>query len=94
MDYEQIPFRCQFFHGYGHFFCNCKKKSEEELEKEKADQWTQVQKVGTSNQDPRKKGKDGKSMKGVNVVGKNLPNPRAVENPNASSNHFVVLSTP
>ena len=30
-------------------------------------------------------------MKGVICVGKNLPNPQAVEN--TSSNHFVVLST-
>ena len=30
-------------------------------------------------------------MKGVIVVGKNLPNPQAVEN--VSSNHFVTLST-
>ena len=33
-------------------------------------------------------------MKGFTVVGKNLPKPQAIENPNASSNHFVVLSSP
>ena len=92
LDYEKIPFKCLFCHGYGHFARNCKKKSEEELEKEKDDQWTQAQKVGTSNQDPGMKGKDGKTMKGVIAAGKNLPNPHVVEN--ASSNHFVVLSTP
>ena len=58
-------------HGYGHFSWNCKKKSEEEIEKEKDDQWTQVQKAGTSNQGPRKKGKEGKIVKGGTDVGKN-----------------------
>ena len=33
-------------------------------------------------------------MKGVTVVGKNLPKPWAVENPNSYSNYFVVLSSP
>ena len=75
LDYEQVPFKCRFCHGYGHFARNYKKKSEKELQKEKDDQWTQDKKEGTSNQDPRKKSKDGKTMKGVIVVGKNLPNP-------------------
>ena len=29
LDYEQIPFKCHHFHGYGHFAQNCKKKTEE-----------------------------------------------------------------
>ena len=33
-------------------------------------------------------------MKGFIVVGKNLRKPQVVEKPNASSNHFVVLSSP
>ena len=32
-------------------------------------------------------------MKVVTAVGKNLPKPRAVENPNGSFNHFFVLSS-
>ena len=32
LDYEQIPFKCRFCHGYGHFARNCEKKSEEEIE--------------------------------------------------------------
>ena len=44
LDYEQLPFKCCHCHGYGHFARNCKKKSEEELENEKANQLTQVQK--------------------------------------------------
>ena len=27
LDYEQIPFKCHFCHGYGHFAQNCKKKN-------------------------------------------------------------------
>ena len=26
LDYEQIPFKCRFCHGYGHFSQNLKKK--------------------------------------------------------------------
>ena len=33
LDYEQLPFNCRYCHGYGHFARNCKKKSEEDLEK-------------------------------------------------------------
>ena len=54
-DYEKIPFKCRLCYGYGHFSRNCKKKSEEEIENEKADQWAQVQKVRTPNHGPRKK---------------------------------------
>ena len=32
-------------------------------------------------------------MRGVIVIGKNILNPQAIEKPNASSNHFVFLST-
>ena len=42
LDYKQIPFKCRLCHGYGHFARNCKKKSKEDLEREKVDQWTQV----------------------------------------------------
>ena len=37
-----------------------RKKSEEEFNKENIDQWTQVQKAGTSKQDNKMKGKRGK----------------------------------
>ena len=42
LDYEQILFKCRICYGYGHFSRNCKKKSEEDIEREKDDQWTQV----------------------------------------------------
>ena len=40
LDYEQLPFKCRNFHGYGHFARSCKKKAEEEDAKEKGEQWT------------------------------------------------------
>ena len=57
LDYEQLPFKCRYCHGYGHFSRNCKKKLDDDLEKEKVDQWTQIQKAGLSNQVNRKNGK-------------------------------------
>ena len=33
LDYEQLPFKCIFCHGYGHFARSCKKKIEEEVVK-------------------------------------------------------------
>ena len=61
LDYEQIPFKCRFCHGYGHFARNCKKKAENEK-----NQWIQIQKSGPPNQ---KNGKDGKVKNGVQVDG-------------------------
>ena len=46
------------------------KKSEEDLQKEKVDQWAHVRKSGISNQDKRKKGKEGKTQNGVTTDGK------------------------
>jgi hypothetical protein len=40
LDYEQLPFKCRYFHGYGHFARHCKKKVEEEGEISKGEQWT------------------------------------------------------
>ena len=48
LDYEKIPFKCRFCHGYGHFPRNCKKKSEDEIEHVKDAQWTQIHKAGNS----------------------------------------------
>ena len=92
LDYEQIPFKCRFCHGYGHFAQNCKKKIEDDLEKEKA-QWTQIQKSSLPNQVNRKNDKEGKTKNGALADGKILPNAQSVENPNISSNQFVVLSS-
>ena len=65
LDYEQIPFKCHFCHGYGHFAQNCKKKAENEQENEK-NQWIQIHKSGLPNQ---KNGKDGKVKNEVQVDG-------------------------
>lgn len=43
LDYEQLPFKCRHCHGYGHFAKNCKKKAEEQAEKQNGEQWTLVQ---------------------------------------------------
>ena len=32
LDYEQLPFKCRYFHGYGHFARHYKTKAEEEVE--------------------------------------------------------------
>ena len=37
LDYEQIPFKCRFYHGYGNFSQNCKKQLEEDPVKENVD---------------------------------------------------------
>jgi hypothetical protein len=44
LDYEQLPFKCRYFHGYRHFSRHFKKKEEEEVDISKGDQWTQVHK--------------------------------------------------
>ena len=87
LDYEQIPFKCRLCHGYGHFSCNCKKKSKDEMEQVKDAQWTQVQKARTS-QGPRKKGKE-KSGSGVSIIGE-IPS-QAMETSNGHSNQYDVL---
>ena len=69
-----------------------RKKSEEELEKEKAYQWTQVQKVGTSKHDNRMKGKGINVGNGAIPIEKKYFKPQVVEKATASSNPFVVLS--
>jgi hypothetical protein len=42
LDYEKISFKCNYFHNYGHFSRNCKKKVEEEAGKMKGEQWMKV----------------------------------------------------
>ena len=37
LDSEQLPFKCRHCHGYGHFARSCKKKTEEEADKEKGE---------------------------------------------------------
>jgi hypothetical protein len=42
LNYEQLPFKCRYCHGYGHFARHYKNKAEEEVENLKGNQWTQV----------------------------------------------------
>ena len=51
LDYEQFAFKCRFFHGYGNFSRTCKKKIEEDVDKEKGDQWTKVQKANSASKE-------------------------------------------
>jgi hypothetical protein len=44
LDYEQLPFKCRHCHGHGHFAKHCKKKAEEQVDKQNGEQWTLVQK--------------------------------------------------
>ena len=55
--YEQLPFKCRYFHEHRHFARYCKKKAEEEAEKNK-DQWIQAQKSSPTRTNSRKKGKE------------------------------------
>lgn len=65
LDYDQLPFKCRHYHGYGNFARHCKKKSEDGAEDAKGDQWTQVQKPGTVKQSNRNKGKSKFTGSGV-----------------------------
>jgi hypothetical protein len=44
LDYEQLPFKCRHCHGHGHFAKHCKKKVEEQVDKNNGESWTLVQK--------------------------------------------------
>ena len=94
LDYKQVPFKCRHCHGYGYFARNCKKKSEEEFDKEKVDQWTQVQKAGTSKLELRMKGKVGKLRNGIISVEKRISKPQRMGNVSSTSNPFMILRHP
>ena len=59
LDYEKLPFKCIFCHGYGHFSKSFKKKVEEEVVKEKGAQLTQVQKTSSTKQGNKANGQRG-----------------------------------
>lgn len=94
LDYERLPFKFRHCHGYGHFARNCKKKIEEETEKDKGDQWIQAQKPGTSKQINRAKRKGGNPENGGPSVGKSLPEDQDATNATISTNPFVALNPP
>ena len=54
LDYEQLSFKCRHCHGYGHFAKHCKKKAEEQPEKQIGDQWTLVQRTTQAKKDTGK----------------------------------------
>ena len=92
LDYEQLPFKCRHCHGYGHFAKHCKKKSEDGAEKEKGDQWTQIQKSGTTKQSNRNKGKALSTGRGAppeaQAEGSSVPSRADIP-----TNPFEILST-
>jgi hypothetical protein len=95
LDYEQLPFKCKYCHGYGHFTRHCKKKVEEEVEILKGDQWTQVQKATLSKYNNRSKWKGTSKVSGTPSVGNALGEGNsALPIPEASKNPFEILSNP
>ena len=69
LDYEQLPFKCRFCHGYGHFSRSCRKKVEEETIKEKGDQRTHVKKTNSTKQGSKAKVHRGEMGTGNNPFG-------------------------
>ena len=89
LDYEKLPFKCRFCHGYGHFARYCKKK-EEEVVKEKGDQWTQVKRSSSAKQGKKAKGKKGELGTSSNPSGQKENG--AVTKAPMTQNIFEVLS--
>jgi hypothetical protein len=95
LDYEQLPFKCRYCHGYRHFARHCKKKVEEEVENSKGDQWTQVQKAAPPKKNNRSKGKGAPMGTGAPTSGKVLgEGSSAPSRPEASKNPFEILNNP
>jgi len=95
LDYEQLPFKCRYCHGYSHFVRHCKKKAEEEVEILKGDQWTQVQKEALSKHNNRSKGKGMSKGSGAPYVGNALwEGSSTLPIPEASKNPFEILNNP
>jgi hypothetical protein len=101
LDYEHLPFKCRYCHGYGHFARHCKKKVDEEAKNLKGNQWTQVQKATPSKLNSRSKRKG--SSKGPNSptarnsLGEGssaLPNSESSKNPYEILNNSPEISEP
>ena len=41
VDYEQLPFKCKYYHEYGHFAKNCPKVTQEHPKNKASEQWQQ-----------------------------------------------------
>ena len=94
LDYEQLPFKCRHCHGYGHFARTCKKKAEEEADKEKGEQWIQVQKTSIAKQGNKSKGARGEMGSSSNTTRYKKNEIGTTMKEITSQNHFEVLSNP
>jgi hypothetical protein len=95
LEYEQLSFKCQHFHNYGHFAKRCKKKAAEEVENSKGEQWTPIQKSTLAKQNIKTKGKGVLPGSGatpsVQIQGKGSSTPPRVDPDN---NPFEILNIP
>ena len=101
LDYKQLPFKCRYFDGYGHFVRHCKKKKEEEGEISKGEQWTKVQKASQPKNNNRSKGKGESKGPGASIPGKAPgeessapPISEAPNNPFEILNNLLEISNP
>ena len=94
LDYEQVPFKCKFCHGYGHFARSCKKKIEEEVDKEKGDQWTKVQKPNSTKQGNKVFGQRLEMGTSSKSLGQNQKENGVTLKEPSTQNNFAVLRIP
>ena len=84
--------KCRFCHGYGHFARSCKKFFEEEVVKEKGDEWIQVQKNKSTKQRNKEKKQKGELGTSNNTSGQKEHG--EVMKESMTQNNFEVLSIP
>ena len=94
LDYEQLPFKCRFCHGYGHFSKTCKKKIEEEVEKEKGDQRIKVQNPNSVKQGNKFSGQRLKMGTSSKCFGQNQKENGVPLKEPSSQKKIAVLSIP
>ena len=87
-----MPFKCIFCHGYRHFARTCKKKIDEEVDKEKGDQWTKVQKPNLTKQGNKVFGQRVELGTSSKSLGQNQKENGAALKELSTQNNFAVLS--
>ena len=94
LDYEQLPFKCRFCHGYEHFARTCKKNLEEETIQEKGAQRSLVQQSSSVKQGIKAKVSRGEKGLSSNPPGQNQKDNGPALKVISSKNNFEVLSIP